>query len=178
MFHIVSNDHVVYYDRWQTSRCQILIDSDEEEKEEKNSRQHGAKIDQSAYIEQAVCRRKTCDWCRPTYNPHWGFGSSYRTLMLNASIWPCHHAFRVRTSFEIIKNESEKYRNKCNRRTNLYYLHDLDWTWFGLPETSDGFTGLMVVSKYLSKYPFVKPIKTKIALEIANRNMCVHLVRL
>ena len=39
---------------------------------------------------------------------------------------------------------------------------------FGLPETSDGFTGLMVVTEYLSKYPFVKPIKTKSALEIAH----------
>ena len=39
---------------------------------------------------------------------------------------------------------------------------------FGLPKTSDGFTGLMVVTEYLSKYPFVKPIKTKSALEIAH----------
>ena len=38
---------------------------------------------------------------------------------------------------------------------------------FGLPETGEGYIGLMVITEYLSKYPFVKTIKTKSAAEIA-----------
>lgn len=38
---------------------------------------------------------------------------------------------------------------------------------FGLPITKEGFKGIVVFTDYLSKYPFVKPIKTKSAEEIA-----------
>ena len=38
---------------------------------------------------------------------------------------------------------------------------------FGLPETSDGYIGLMVITEYLTKYPYAVPIKSKTACEIA-----------
>ena len=38
---------------------------------------------------------------------------------------------------------------------------------FGLPETAEGYVGIMVVTEYLTKYPFARPIKSKTALEIA-----------
>lgn len=37
----------------------------------------------------------------------------------------------------------------------------------GLPETEEGFNGIMVITEYLSKYPLAKPIKSKNAEEIA-----------
>ena len=40
---------------------------------------------------------------------------------------------------------------------------------FGLPETSDGYLGLLVITEYVSKYPWVTPIKSKSALEIADK---------
>ena len=39
---------------------------------------------------------------------------------------------------------------------------------FGLPESEDGFIGIMVITESLSKYPWAKPIKSKSALEIAS----------
>ena len=38
---------------------------------------------------------------------------------------------------------------------------------FGLPESKEGFGGVMVITKYLTKYPFVKPIKSKTSEEIS-----------
>ena len=38
---------------------------------------------------------------------------------------------------------------------------------FGLPETPEGFVGVMVITDSLSKYPWAKPIKSKTAEEIA-----------
>ena len=38
---------------------------------------------------------------------------------------------------------------------------------FGLPETAEGFKGLLVITEYLTKYPYVVPIKSKTAIEIA-----------
>ena len=38
---------------------------------------------------------------------------------------------------------------------------------FGLPETKEWYKGVMVITEYLTKYPFVKPIKGKSAVEIA-----------
>jgi hypothetical protein len=38
---------------------------------------------------------------------------------------------------------------------------------FGLPETSDGYIGVIVITEYLTKFPYVKPIKSKRAEEIA-----------
>lgn len=40
---------------------------------------------------------------------------------------------------------------------------------FGLPETADGYKGLLVITEYVSKYPYVVPIKSKTAEEIADR---------
>ena len=37
---------------------------------------------------------------------------------------------------------------------------------FGLPETEDGYKGLVVITEYLSKFPVVRPIKSKSATEI------------
>ena len=37
----------------------------------------------------------------------------------------------------------------------------------GLPETADGNIGIVVITEYLTKFPFVRPIKSKSALEIA-----------
>ena len=39
---------------------------------------------------------------------------------------------------------------------------------FGLNETIEGYTGILVIIEYLSKTPFVKPIKTKSAEEVAD----------
>jgi hypothetical protein len=38
---------------------------------------------------------------------------------------------------------------------------------FGLPETDEGYHGVLVITEYLSKYPFAVPIKSKLAAEIA-----------
>ena len=38
---------------------------------------------------------------------------------------------------------------------------------FGLPETEDGFVGMLVITEYLSKFVWVTPIKSKTAIEIA-----------
>ena len=40
---------------------------------------------------------------------------------------------------------------------------------FGLPMTNEGYIGVIVITEYLSKYPYVKPIKSKTAIEIAER---------
>ena len=40
---------------------------------------------------------------------------------------------------------------------------------FGLPTTSDGFVGILVITEYLSKYPFALPIKSKTAIEISEK---------
>ena len=37
----------------------------------------------------------------------------------------------------------------------------------GFPETGEGLVGLLVITEYLTKYPYVKPIKSKTANEIA-----------
>ena len=38
---------------------------------------------------------------------------------------------------------------------------------FGLPGSEEGYKGLLVITEYLTKYPYVKPIKSKTAKEIA-----------
>jgi transposase InsO family protein len=38
---------------------------------------------------------------------------------------------------------------------------------FGLPETDEGYHGVLVITEFLSKYPFAVPIKSKLAAEIA-----------
>ena len=40
---------------------------------------------------------------------------------------------------------------------------------FGLPETAEGYTGILVITEYLTKYPYAVPIKTKTAEEIARK---------
>ncbi len=40
---------------------------------------------------------------------------------------------------------------------------------FGLPETSEGYVGLCVITEALSKYPYAVPIKSKSAMEIARQ---------
>jgi len=39
---------------------------------------------------------------------------------------------------------------------------------FGLPETKEGYTGIMVITEYLTKYPYAKPIKSKTQEEVAS----------
>ena len=39
---------------------------------------------------------------------------------------------------------------------------------FGLPTTEDGYRGILVITEYLSKYPYAVPIKSKSAKEIAS----------
>jgi Integrase zinc binding domain len=38
---------------------------------------------------------------------------------------------------------------------------------FGLPQTTDGYKGICVITEYLSKYPYAVPIRSKTAVEIA-----------
>ena len=40
---------------------------------------------------------------------------------------------------------------------------------FGLPETTDGYIGLFVITEALTKYPYAVPIKSKTAIEIAQK---------
>ena len=40
---------------------------------------------------------------------------------------------------------------------------------FGLPETKEGYKGLLVITEYLTKYPYVAAIKSKTAEEIAEK---------
>ena len=47
---------------------------------------------------------------------------------------------------------------------------DLVWYfWFGLAETEDRYTGIIVIVEYLSKFPYAVPIISKTAEEIAER---------
>ena len=39
---------------------------------------------------------------------------------------------------------------------------------FGLPETIENYTGVMVITDSFTKYPWAKPIKSKSAVEIAS----------
>ena len=41
----------------------------------------------------------------------------------------------------------------------------------GLPETEDGFKGILVVTEYLTKFPYAVPIKSKTSEEIASHLM-------
>lgn len=52
--------------------------------------------------------------------------------------------------------------------TGLFDRIGLDLT-FGLPESPEGYIGLMVITEYLSKYPYAVPIKSKNSEEIARR---------
>ncbi|CAF0990216.1 unnamed protein product [Brachionus calyciflorus] len=40
---------------------------------------------------------------------------------------------------------------------------------FGLPETKEGYIGLFFVSEYLTKFPYVEPVKGKTAVKIAEK---------
>ena len=37
----------------------------------------------------------------------------------------------------------------------------------GFPQTNEGFTGILVITEYLSKYPYAMPIKSKTAKEVS-----------
>lgn len=54
--------------------------------------------------------------------------------------------------------------------TNLFDRIGIDLV-LGLPETADGFKGVMVITEYLTKFPYAVPIKTKNTNEIAERLM-------
>lgn len=54
------------------------------------------------------------------------------------------------------------------RVTNLFEMVGIDLI-FGLPTTSEGFNGILVITEYLSKYPWAVPIRSKAAQEIADR---------
>jgi hypothetical protein len=43
----------------------------------------------------------------------------------------------------------------------------IDYT-FGLPESREGYIGVMFITEALSKFPWAKPIRSKSAKEIAN----------
>ena len=51
--------------------------------------------------------------------------------------------------------------------TGLFDRVGIDLT-FGLPESSEGYIGVMVITEALSKFPWAKPIRSKSAKEIAN----------
>ena len=52
--------------------------------------------------------------------------------------------------------------------TGIFDRIGIDLT-FGLPETYDGYKGLMTITDYLSKYAFAYPIKSKTASEVAEK---------
>ena len=55
--------------------------------------------------------------------------------------------------------------------TDIFHIHQrvgIDLV-LGLPETTEGYVGCMVTTEYLSKWPTVVPIKTKSAVEIADK---------
>jgi hypothetical protein len=52
--------------------------------------------------------------------------------------------------------------------TGIFDLIGIDLV-FGLPETNEGYHGIMVVTEYLSKYPYAVPIKSKSAEEISSQ---------
>jgi hypothetical protein len=56
------------------------------------------------------------------------------------------------------------------KATEILHIHDrfgIDLV-FGLPESKEGFKGLVVITEYLTKFPFIAAIKSKSAEEIAN----------
>lgn len=40
---------------------------------------------------------------------------------------------------------------------------------FGLPTTDEGYTGIIVITEYVTKFPYAAPIKTKSSTEIAEK---------
>ena len=55
---------------------------------------------------------------------------------------------------------------KCLTVGSLFDRIGIDLV-FGMPTTADGYRGILVITEYLSKYPYAVPIKSKTAQEVA-----------
>lgn len=64
------------------------------------------------------------------------------------------------------KQQSVQHPAKMIKTSYVHYMIGMDLV-LGFPESEDGFIGLFVIIEYLTKYPYVKPIKSKTAKEIS-----------
>ena len=102
---------------------------------------------------------------------HFGVDSTIKRIRENY-YWP-RMATQVKEIVERCKicsrHNSEKiieHPAKCLKISIIFERIGIDLI-FGLPETNDGYKGILVITEYLTKYPFVKAIKSKTASEIA-----------
>ena len=64
---------------------------------------------------------------------------------------------------ECLRHQQAKHlehQAKAVEVTGLFDHRGIDLK-FGLPESPDGYIGLLVITEYLSKYPYAVPIKSK-----------------
>lgn len=61
---------------------------------------------------------------------------------------------------------SVQHPAKMIKTPYVHYMVGMDLV-LGFPESQDGYIGLLVITEYLTKYPYVKPIKSKTAKEIS-----------
>ena len=62
----------------------------------------------------------------------------------------------------------KEHRAKAIPAKAIFELAGIDLL-FGLPETEKGYKGVMVVTEYVSKYPWADPIRSKTAEEVAEK---------
>ena len=95
-----------------------------------------------------------------------------------------YHRLKDKYFWKNMLEEIEKAIRKCencirNQKTNevnnpanslrvigIFDLIGIDLI-FGLPETKEGYIGIMVITEYLTKFPYAKPIRSKTMEEIA-----------
>lgn len=93
---------------------------------------------------------------------------------------------REKYTWKNIRKEVEKFISRCDvclrnqkvrhydqparaiKVTKLFERIGIDLV-FGLPETEEGYKGIFVVTEYLSKFAYARPIKSKTAEEIADK---------
>ena len=68
-----------------------------------------------------------------------------------------------------LQDVSERSQQSLLRFVSTHYFLRATVSSNGLPLTDQGYKGVMIVTDYLTKFPFAVPIKSKIALEIAEQ---------
>ncbi len=75
----------------------------------------------------------------------------------------------IRKCENCIRNQKTNEKNNPANSLRVIGIFDLigiDLI-FGLPETKEGYIGIMVITEYLTKFPYAKPIRSKTMEEIA-----------
>lgn len=77
----------------------------------------------------------------------------------------------IKTCPTCIRNQKSKQVEHPAQASYVTRLHQrvaIDCV-FGMPQTAEGYVGILVITEYLSKYPWAVPIKSKSAEEIAEK---------